>query len=386
MEQITKKRISVAELRDYVNLSARFAEDIFHNGITLIPKGAEVSSLAKFAGNIEKALYARGIDSVLIELHSQIDIELLEEVIKASESFVKIDDVFARETVEQVNEVYNRISEGICRTEDIEKLVESGQALNKIAIEAPEVMFCLGHVRDSDEYTYVHSLNVSLLGAYIANKMFPDDKELSERISIGGMLHDLGKAKISKEILHKAGRLTDEEFKTMKTHSAIGEDIAKEFGVSDPRVLAVVRGHHEKFCGEGYPDGLAGENIKIEARIAAVADVFDALTARRVYKEPMEARQALGIMMDDARLHFDPEVLRTLLLAIGIYPPGTLVELSDASVGVVVGSNGKDIVRPQVLLKIDKDGQEVHDMKIIDLKGSPLHVKKSLQSLGKIAF
>lgn len=388
INQVVTKRISISEVSDYADVSARLGEDIFReNGVILLPKGTEISSLLKFSNDIETVLKKWGVYTLLIELHSQIDAHEIEHIIRASEEFIGIDSKFARETVEQVEDVYSRISEGNCGINDINRLVDSGKTLTKIAVEAPEIMFCLGHVRGSDEYTYVHSLNVSLLSTYVANRMFPDDKELSECMSIAGVLHDLGKAQIPKEILNKPGRLTDEEFTIMKKHAVFGEEIAKKFGVTDSRILSVIRGHHEKFSGEGYPDGLSKDKLPIETRIAAVADVFDALTARRVYKEPMESRKAIGIMVDDSRLHFDPDVLRILLLSIGIYPPGTMVELSDTSIGVVVGNSGDDLVRPQVMIKIDSFGRPIKDLKILNLRVSaPLHIKRSIQNIDKFAF
>jgi hypothetical protein len=119
-----------------------------------------------------------------------------------------------------------------------------------------------------------------------------------------------------------------------------------------------------------------------------VADVFDALTAKRVYKDPMESRSAISIMMENMNGHFDPHVMRALLMSLGLYPPGTAVELSDGSVGVVVGARGKDLMRPEVLLQIDRTGRKVDGMRIIDLSQTDeeLFVERALHDTGKIAF
>jgi putative nucleotidyltransferase with HDIG domain len=228
-------------------------------------------------------------------------------------------------------------------------------------------MFCLGHVRGSDEYTYVHSLNVALICGFIANKMFPNNEEMVQSLSIGGILHDLGKARIPTEILNKPGPLSDPEFETIKKHPIYGEELAQSFGVHDPRILSVIRKHHERYCGNGYPDFLSRNKINIEARIAAVADVFDALTARRAYKEPMGCRNAILMMIEKMSTNFDPDVLRTLIISIGLYPPGITVELSDGSLGIVVGTSEKDLVRPEVMISFDKYGKKVEDVKILDL-------------------
>jgi HD-GYP domain-containing protein (c-di-GMP phosphodiesterase class II) len=173
----------------------------------------------------------------------------------------------------------------------------------------------------------------------------------------------------------------------MKTHPVYGEELAINNGINDIRILSVIRGHHERFGGSGYPDNFSKDQIRMEAKIAAVADVFDALTARRVYKEPMESSQAISMMIGPMGEHFDPQVVRVLLVSIGLYPPGTAVELSDGSLGVVVGARGSDLLRPEVLLQIDKLGHKVSEMTIVDLSlGNSLYVKRPLQDVGKIGF
>jgi HD-GYP domain-containing protein (c-di-GMP phosphodiesterase class II) len=242
-------------------------------------------------------------------------------------------------------------------------------------------------VRNWDEYTYVHSLNVALLGGFLASRLFPGQPDIVECMSVGGILHDLGKANIPQEILNKPAHLTDQEFEMMKKHAAYGEKTAFQSGISDRRILSVIRGHHERYGGDGYPDGLSGDRIGIEARIAAVADVFDALTAKRVYKEPMESRVAVSLMLENMSEHFDPVAVRALLVSIGLYPPGTAVELSDGSIGVVVGARDKDLLRPEVFLQIDHMGRKVEEMKIVDLHQSQsLFVQRSLHDVGKVAF
>jgi HD-GYP domain-containing protein (c-di-GMP phosphodiesterase class II) len=173
----------------------------------------------------------------------------------------------------------------------------------------------------------------------------------------------------------------------MKHLAVQGVDLARANGVENVRILAVIRGHHERYGGSGYPDSLVKEGIRVESRIAAVADVFDALTARRVYKDPMDSRQAVSIMVENMGAHFDPMVVRILLVSIGLYPPGTAVELSDGSMGVVVGARGKDLVRPQVLLQINSMGRKVEEMKIIDLsQADTLFVQRPLLGIEKIGF
>ncbi|MDR2137620.1 MAG: HD-GYP domain-containing protein [Synergistaceae bacterium] len=384
-----KRRISVGELREYVESTARVAEDVLSpNGSVLLPYGTELGSLIASVDNLERDLRKWGIYSIPIIFQRVLDVHELEEILKnAGINVSTIDPELARQTVEQVENVYGRIAEGVCDPQDISRLATQGRIIAQEIAQVPQVMLCLGRVRQWDEYTYVHSLNVALLGGFLANRICPGQPEVVEALSVGGVLHDLGKARVPQEVLNKPGRLTDEEFEVMKKHAAYGEETAIENGVSDRRVLSVIRGHHERYSGNGYPDGLVKEQISLEARIAAVADVFDALTAKRVYKEPMASRAAVSLMIENMGSHFDPHVVRVLLVAIGLYPPGTAVELSDGSMGVVVGARGNDLLRPEVLLQIDRLGHKIQDLKIVDLGISDsLFVQRPIQDVGKIAF
>ncbi|MDR1621490.1 MAG: HD-GYP domain-containing protein [Synergistaceae bacterium] len=379
----------MGELREYARTPAIVAEDVLTaNKSVLLPHGTELASLVSTVDDLEKVLRRWGIFSIPIVIHNEMDIEELEKMLKAAETNLSvIDPQLARQTVEQVENVYDRIARGTCGPEDISNLAMQGRTLAKEVAQAPQVMLCLGKVRGWDEYTYVHSLNVALLGGFLASRLFPDRPEIVERLSMGGILHDLGKARIPKEVLNKPGPLTNEEFAIMKQHPIYGEELAAVNGISDEKVLAVIAGHHERYGGNGYPKGLVKDDICIEARISAVADVFDALTAKRVYKEPMESRMAVSMMLENMSAHFDPVVVRALLVSIGLYPPGTAVELSDGSMGVAVGAREKDLLRPEVLLQIDHMGRKVEEMKIVDLSSSKsLFVHRSLQDVGKIAF
>lgn len=136
--------------------------------------------------------------------------------------------------------------------------------------------------------------------------------------------------------------------------------------------------------GDGYPDGLRGNRISLQARIAAVADVFDALTAKRVYKDPIRSREAVSMILESSGSSFDAAIVRALLVSVGLYPPGTVVELSDGSMGIVTGVKHKDLLRPQVLISADRQGRRPESVSIVDLSlGQGLHIIRSLDDMGK---
>jgi putative nucleotidyltransferase with HDIG domain len=218
-------------------------------------------------------------------------------------------------------------------------------------IRNPQVAFSLGKVQEADEYTFVHSFNVAVLTGYLANRMYPGNREYLQRVILGSLLHDMGKALIPLNILNKPGPLSNDEFAVMKKHPNLGVAMALKSGIRDPLIIDVIGGHHEKWSGKGYPKGLKALEIPEPARMAAVSDVFDALTAKRVYKSSMSSRNALTIILKDSGAHFDSRVTRELLVSLGLYPPGSIVALSDGRVGFVVSGGGKDLVRPIILIQ-----------------------------------
>ena len=155
-----------------------------------------------------------------------------------------------------------------------------------------------------DYYTHTHSISVSIytlsLGAFLGIA----GKDL-EVLGMAAILHDLGKSKVDYEIINKNGKLSDDEFAQMKNHPAFGYEIALKLGITDDRVLSGIRHHHEKIVGGGYPDNLRGEEISQFARIIGVCDVFDALSTKRSYKDPMSSFESLKLMKEQMVGHLD---------------------------------------------------------------------------------
>ena len=159
-----------------------------------------------------------------------------------------------------------------------------------------------------DYYTHTHSLNVSIytlcLGAWL--KLDEDKLKVLGRAAL---LHDLGKSHIDPNIVNKPAKLTDKEFQAMKEHPVFGYESAKRIGIEDEVLLDAIRHHHEKLDGEGYPDGLQGDEISFFARIIGVCDVFDALTTKRAYKEGMTSFDALILMKQEMSTHLDMRIV-----------------------------------------------------------------------------
>lgn len=165
-----------------------------------------------------------------------------------------------------------------------------------------------------DAYTSGHSLRVKEFSVRTAVQLGFTDDALAD-VELGSKLHDIGKIGIREAVLHKPGPLSSEEFDHVKLHTVLGERILQPFLASQPSVLQVVRSHHERFDGSGFPDGLAGERIPQAARIVAVADAYDAMTTNRAYREPRTPIAAIGELTGGAGTHFDAAVVEAFIRA-----------------------------------------------------------------------
>lgn len=163
-----------------------------------------------------------------------------------------------------------------------------------------------------DYYTHTHSINVSIYTLSLGSFLGIRGKDL-EVLGMAAILHDLGKSKIDYEIINKNGKLSDDEFLQMKNHPALGHEIALKLGINDERILSGIRHHHEKVRGGGYPDNLSGEQISQFARIIGVCDVFDALSTKRSYKDPMSSFESLKLMKEQMEGHLDMNIMNSFI-------------------------------------------------------------------------
>ena len=198
----------------------------------------------------------------------------------------------------------------------------------------PDALLCLSKIREKDDYLLEHSLNVAILLANFGKFLGMSEEEVQD-LSYAGFLHDLGKIKIPDEILHKPGRLTDSEMEIMKEHVNYGVDYLKETEIAPPLIQAISE-HHERLDGLGYPAGTKGDDISQAGRMLAIADMYDALTADRVYKSGMSSQKAFSILMNDAPSRLDQYLVQQFIKCLGVYPVGSLVLLSNERLAMVI--------------------------------------------------
>ncbi len=222
-------------------------------------------------------------------------------------------------------------------------------------------VLALADLSAADAYTFQHSVDVTALGLLIGKQILHErgwqdhagrrhfsrfDERLTE-LGLGLVLHDVGKLAIPHEILHKPGKLTPAEWNLMKLHPHAGRELLANSGIS-PLAMSIVLRHHERWDGSGYPDGLRGEEIHEMSRIAAVADVYDAVTSERVYAPAEPAHVGVRTIRENAGRGFDPHIAEVFSRLVAPFPPGVEVDLDDGRHAIVVSVPEANLDRPVV--------------------------------------
>lgn len=242
------------------------------------------------------------------------------------------------------------------------------EQISASVLRHPTALISLTRLRTADEYTYIHSVSVCALMTAVARQM-----ELpAEQVQLAGqagLLHDVGKMRTPLEVLNKPGKLTDAEFAVMQRHPEEGVALLHQWGAA-AEVIDVCLHHHEKFDGTGYPRGLAGTQISLLSRIAAVCDVYDAISSTRPYKTAWSPAEAIR-RMAEWQGHFDPQVFQAFVKTLGIYPIGSLVRLSNEQLAVVVEQHPDSLLTPRVRVFFSARSRTPLPQRLLDLARPP---------------
>ena len=229
-----------------------------------------------------------------------------------------------------------------------------------------DALLPMARLKDLDDYNFEHSVGVAaLLIAFGRAMKLPRDD--IRQLAIGGLLHDIGKGRVPEAILNKPSRLTDDEYARMQSH--VNESLRLIDGVPGVGLIArqVVAEHHERIDGSGYPNRLQGKEISLYGQMAAIVDVYDAITSDKVYNRGMPPTQAMKKLLEWSKHHFDPQLVQTFIRAVGIYPTGALVRLESNRMGVVVEQNEGKLLEPVVRVFYHAGQQHYVPPEIVDL-------------------
>ena len=249
-----------------------------------------------------------------------------------------------RKTKDSVASVFQQVRMG--QVVDARGCVPVVEEIVESVLAKPHTLISMARLKTVDDYTHMHSVAVCGLMVALAKQLDLPPEQIRDA-GLAGLLLDIGKARMPPELLNKPGRLSESELAVMQTHAKRGHKLLMEGGSVDAAILDACLHHHERFDGTGYPDRLAGEQIGLFARMAAVCDVYDAVTSRRPYRAPWDPGEAMR-QMAQAKGQFDQAIFQAFVKALGIYPTGGLVRLQSERLAVVLAQSGNSLLTPKV--------------------------------------
>jgi len=236
----------------------------------------------------------------------------------------------------------------------------------KSVLRSPDSLICLSRLKDKGGYTYSHSLRCCVLAAVFGRYLGLDKANLLN-LTTGVLLADIGKTEIKASLLNSHEKPTISQKLEFQSHVERGVEMLANKQEFEHDVLVIVETHHERYNGSGYPYSLTGDEIPYFGQIAGLIDVFDAITNKKSYGEHYDTASAMDWIYQQRDVLFSQELVDDFIQAIGLYPAGTKVELTDKSIAIVVSHNQEKRLRPIVMLIKDKSNKELKPPKTIDL-------------------
>lgn len=312
-------RVTIKELEGLTQ--ANF--DIYNeSGRLVLPKGSSLSpgkilqlSYFKIYRKDEPASTSENHSKLVDPVEVRDDIpeepvvsqKISEEIPQTPKEFdTKISEKIRTSVLSSTRSFLNDVFNG--KTPDVAVCELASETLVKeVTTKIDEVQY-LGQLRVFDEYTYSHNVNVSALSVALGIRIGLSEQEIKD-LALAALLHDIGKMRIPKEVLNKPGRLTDKEFEIMKLHAPLGYKVIKDELNLPFHISRVALEHQERFAGGGYPKGILGDQMSTFSQICAIADVYDALVSKRVYKPAKTSQEAIKIMLSEGSKSFNPAFL-----------------------------------------------------------------------------
>ncbi|HBC58577.1 MAG TPA: metal-dependent phosphohydrolase [Gammaproteobacteria bacterium] len=264
---------------------------------------------------------------------------------------------------------------------NVKLLKEAVNPLIDSVIRNPDAAMWLARMRKADQYSYEHAVSVSIWITAFGRYLGLPKEDLRE-LALGGLLFDIGKARIPKCVLEQPRKLIDKEFDLVKRHVVWSVKILESTAGISPRVLEIAAHHHERHDGSGYPQHLKGTEIPLFARMAAIVDCYDAITSKRTYARSLSPHEAIRKLYEWRDKDFQAELVEEFIQAIGLYPAGSLVELNTGEVAVVIAQSRSRRLKPQVMLILDAQKQPLEEFRTLDLfdeSAKHLEISRSLE-------
>ncbi|OHD71598.1 MAG: hypothetical protein A2W19_15130 [Spirochaetes bacterium RBG_16_49_21] len=257
-------------------------------------------------------------------------------------------------------------------------LEESVQNIVKLLKENSNIFLFLYGLDEGKDHTLTHSVNVTFYSLITGIALKYNQIKLTE-LGLGTLLIDAGMVQLPAYIIHKQSNLTEQEFNQIKTHPLLGYRALKDMGKIKESSATICLQHHEQFDGKGYPRGLRGHDIDEFARITSIADSYEAQISNRSYRKKVDFYHAMRNLLSSGVNKFDPVILRVFLSRMSVYPIGSIVELNDGAIGIIIGSVPEKPLRPIIKLIFDKNKSRITDTAIINLlTESSLYIVKAL--------
>ncbi|MDD5329244.1 MAG: HD-GYP domain-containing protein [Sulfuricella sp.] len=353
------KKIDVAQLRPGMHihdLNCGWMDHPFLRGSFKVTRDKDIEKIVGYGIREVYIDTDKGFDAPEAreesEVRADLEHQMREVAVKAKPApAASLGDELGK--AQKVHREANRIVHSILQDSRIGKQIELEQVepvveqLTDSIFRNKDALLSLARIKQKDDYTFLHSVSVGTLLISFCRAL-ELDRDTIRLAGIGGLLHDVGKMKVPDAILNKPGKLTEAELRTMKSHVVHSRDILSETPGIAQASLDVAAQHHERHDGSGYPLGLKGSEMSVYGQMAAIVDVYDAITSERCYHKGMEPTVALRKMFEWSKFHFNPELVHAFVRTIGIYPVGTLVMLESGKIGIVIEQREQNLVQPLV--------------------------------------
>ena len=288
---------------------------------------------------------------------------------------VDVPAVPLRQEMKQVVQAQKTASTNITRVLDDVRLGKSldtqdtksavTQMVSSISVN-PNSMLWLANLRQKHQRSANHCLNTSIVSIAFGKHVGLSESDLN-MLGQGAMLHDIGQVRIPPAILDKPGKLTEEEWQVVRKHPVDGEAVLKITKQLPDKVLEIVRWHHERLDGKGYPDGLSGDAVPLSARIVGMVDAYETMTSDHPYRPAMTPADALRVLRTDGIQAYGKDLVQEFIRCLGIYPIGSLVECNNGALAVVVSSTASSRLKPVIMVVRDEKGNDTKPRMLLSL-------------------